>query len=245
MTYRVANPPDSEIVWCIQLYQSNPTQCLAYLRTVYSGSRIVLLMDGDVENLQRYQVLSRQFRTELIVGDHLMTSSTCHRYVDRLLQQALTGPERYFFRIDPDTRVWKRFTWLPTFDCAFGTLETVTQAFADRVPHPPNIQGGCIGLTRGCIEGVLASDNLTHDRCVLQATTGWARTQDCRHILSKESMFDDFLISWSVDAAGFPIIQHPEIASYWRVALQNTDLRFAVTHPHKEMEFFPTVIGQG
>lgn len=236
MSYQIPDPPDATIAWCIQLYQSHPRRCLQYLRENYPCSRVVLLVDGDGENLRRYERLGQEFDAQVVPGEHLMKFDTSHRYVDRLLQQAVAGPEQYFFRIDPDTRIWRRFSWLPAVPCAFGTLETVTEAFKDRIRHPPNIQGGCIGMTRAAVEGVLSSKLLGYERCVTQARAGWVRTRDCEHVAANGMMLDDFVISWAVDAAGFPIVQHPEIASYWRGAVPNAELAYAVTHPHKDME---------
>lgn len=233
MPYRVPDPPDAAIAWCIQLYQSYPGNCLRYLRESYPSSRVVLVVDGDADNLPRYETLAREFRATVVRGEHLMQFATNHLYVARLLEQAVAGPERYFFRIDPDTRIWRRFTWLPDLSCAFGTLETVTELFKDRVRHPPNVQGGCLGLTRDVAEGVLASGVLNHDQCVNEAR--WVRNRDSEYVVSKGVMLDDFVISWAVDAAGFPILPHPEIASYWRNVSPNTDLAYAVTHPHKDM----------
>lgn len=233
---RIVDPPDHDIAWCVQLYQSNPEACLRHLRTHYPGSRIVLLADGDSKSLPRYAKLATEFRANLVLGEHLMALSSSHLYVERMLRQALRGAERFYFRIDPDTRIWRRFSWLPDLACAFGTLETVSEAFKDRIRHPPNIQGGCIGFTREVVEGVLASDVLSHQRCVMDARAGWVRCADCEHIADRGMMLDDFVLSWAVDASGFPVLSHPEIASYWRNALPNGALSFAVTHPHKEME---------
>ena len=233
---RIIEPADHDIAWCIQLYQSNPARCLQHLRTHYPDSRVVLLVDGDHGNLPGYEKLAAEFRAELVSGEHLMAFSSSHLYVERMLRQALRGSERFYFRIDPDTRIWRRFSWLPDLPCAFGTLETVSTAFQDRIRHPPNIQGGCIGFTREVVEGVLESGVLSHQRCVVEAREGWVRCADCEHIADRGMMLDDFVLSWAVDAAGFPIVSHPEIGSYWRKAVPNGALSFAVTHPHKEME---------
>jgi hypothetical protein len=233
---RIIAPEDRDIAWCIQLYQSHPEVCLQHLRTHYPESRVVLLMDGDQENLDRYARLSETYKAELVQGEHLMAFHSSHLYVERMLQQALSGNERFYFRIDPDTKVWRRFRQLPSLSCAFGTLETVTVALKDRIRHPPNIQGGCFGLTRDVVEGVLASGVLSHQRCVAEARLGWVRCADCEHVAARGMMLDDFVLSWAVDAADFPIIQHPEIASYWRHPVVNEALNFAVTHPHKEMD---------
>jgi hypothetical protein len=233
--YRVPDPPDTAIAWCIQLYQSHPGNCLEHLRDSYPSSRVVLIVDGDTDNLTRYETVARKFRATVVRGEHLMQFTTSHQYVARLLQQAVEGPERYFFRIDPDTRIWRRFAWLPDLSCAFGTLETVTEHFRDRVRHPPNIQGGCLGLTRDVAAGILSSGVLSYDRCVSQARQGWVRSRDCEYVVSAGTMLDDFVLSWAVDAAGFPMFPHPEIASYWRNAPPNSELAYAVTHPHKDM----------
>lgn len=236
MSFRIPDPPDTDIAWCIQLYQSYPRRCLQYLRQSYPQSRVILLVDGDTGNAARYQHLGDEFQAQVIAGEHLMGFRTSHLYVTRLLQQALAGPERYFFRIDPDTRVWRRFSWLPGLPCAFGTLETVTVAFNDRIRHPPNVQGGCIGLTREVCHGVLAAGILNYQSCVANARKGWVRNLDCEHVAANGSMLDDYVISWAVDAAGYPVLQHAEIASYWRNAIDNSALAYAVTHPHKDME---------
>ncbi|MCE9582433.1 MAG: hypothetical protein K8T20_08070 [Planctomycetes bacterium] len=236
MPFRKPDPADAEVAWCLQLHKSRPEECLRHLRASWPGSRVVLLVDGDPANLPRYQAIGREFRATVVPGEHLMKLDTCHRYVERLLQQGIAGPERYFFRIDPDTRIWRRFSWLPDLPCAFGTLETLSVAFRDRIRHPPNIQGGCVGFTREALEGTLASGVLTHDRCVTHAASGWARTRDCTHVVSRGMMLDDFLLSWAVDAAGFPIFPHAEIASFWRDPVPNDTGAFAVTHPHKDME---------
>ncbi len=233
---RIVDPADRDIAWCIQLYQSHPEACLQHLRTHYPESRVVLLMDGDKEHLDRYTRLSEAYKTELVQGEHLMAFHSSHLYVERMLRQGLQGDERFYFRIDPDAKLWRRFRWLPAMPCAFGTLETVTEALKDRIRHPPNIQGGCFGLTREVVEGVLASGLLSHQHCVAEARQGWVRCADCEHIASRGMMLDDFVLSWAADAAGFPIIQHPEIASYWRHPVANDALRFAITHPHKEMD---------
>jgi hypothetical protein len=235
MPFRVPDPPDTEIAWCIQLYQSYPRRCLQYLRQSYPRSRVVLLVDGDAGNIERYRQLGSEFQAQLVAGEHLMEFQTSHLYVARLLQQAVAGPETYFFRIDSDTRVWRRFTWLPELSCAFGSLETVTSGLNDRIRHPPNVQGGCIGLTRDVCKHILAAGILNYEACVTDARRGWVRSLDCEYVAANGSMLDDFVISWAVDAAGYPVVQHPEVASYWRNAVDNHEHAYAVTHPHKDM----------
>ncbi|MCE9582432.1 MAG: hypothetical protein K8T20_08065 [Planctomycetes bacterium] len=236
MRLRRPDPPDSEIVWCMNLHKTHPGTSLQHLRESYPDSRLVLIVDGDSENLPRYQAVGREFRAQVLPGEPYFNLASGHRYVERVLRQGLAGPERYLFKIDPDTRIWRRFSWLPDFPCAFGTLETVTMAFGVRVGHPPNVQGGCMGYTREVIEGVLASGLLSSDRCVTNAASGWSRNKDCEHMVARGKVHDDFLSSWAVDAAGFPLCQHPEIASYWREAVPNENLAYVVTHPHKSME---------
>ncbi len=236
MPFRLSNPVDADIAWCIHLHRNQPETCLGHLREHYPGSRIDLIVDGDLENVPRYQAVGARFGARVLPSEPLFKLETGHLFAERVLRQGLDGPEKYFLKIDPDTRIWRRFAWLPGIACSFGTLETMTMAFNDRVRHPPNIQGGCIGFTREVAEGVLASGLLTHERCATQARTGWARNMDCDVVVARGKMHDDFLLSWAVDAAGFPLVQHSEIASYWRNPVQNDDLRYAVTHPHKSME---------
>jgi hypothetical protein len=150
------------------------------------------------------------------------------------LRALLAGEEPYLFKIDPDTRIWRRLTTLPCFSSVFGTLETVTENHRDAIAPPPNVQGGCIGMTRDAAAAMLASGLIDEELCVTHYAHTWARCSDMRACASRGSCCDDFIISWAAHAVGVPIVGAAEIASRWRRTVSNGDLRYAITHPHKQ-----------
>jgi hypothetical protein len=162
-----------------------------------------------------------------------MTLETCHLYVIRLLEVLISGPEVYLFRIDPDARVWRTFSSLPGFSSLFGTLETISEHYRSEILTPPNVQGGCIGMTRDVAEEILGSGVLSHKNCAVDYSRTWARCTDMLCRAAAGDFADDHVLSWAAHQLHIPIIDSPEIRSRWRIQVDNSDLRYAVTHPHK------------
>lgn len=229
--YRAA-VADTDVAWVVQLYHSHDQLAwfAPHLRRHFPRSRVVLISDGDG---QPYADLARQYGFRLVVGDHLMALPTCHRYVTRLLDALLDGPEEYLFRIDPDAQVWRPFRRLPAFTALFGTLETVSEGQRDEITVPANVQGGCLGLTRDAAEEIRASGVLTYRSCAVDYAATWARCADMRSCAAAGTFCDDFVLSWAAHQRDVPIIESAEIRSRHRRRVENPDLRYAVTHPHK------------
>jgi len=164
-----------------------------------------------------------------------MTVATGHLYVLRMLRALLAGPEQYLFRIDPDTLVWRTFTKLPSFTCLFGTMETISEGQSDEIQSPPNIQGGCIGMTRDAASAIVESGLLTQDNCADNCYTTWVRCRDMELTVARGRCSDDFIMSWAAGSLDIPIIDYSEIRSRWRRPISNHNLRYAVTHPHKSI----------
>jgi hypothetical protein len=199
-------PDDDDVAFGIQVFESYDqlSWCLPHLRGHYPSSRVMIIADGDG-----------------------------HRYARRLLGCLLSGPERYLFRLDPDALVWRRFTSLPRFSCMFGTIETLSEAHLDEVRFPPNLQGGCIGLTRDVASEILGSRLLTKRNCSVAPESTWARCRDMQMTVNRGAVSDDFLLTWAAGELGIPIVDSPEIRSRWRRTPSNDNRRYAVTHPHK------------
>jgi hypothetical protein len=223
---------DCDIAWVVHLYRSRAQLqwCLPLLRNCYPTSRVVLINDGDDEG---YKDIAAQHQCDYVPGEHLMALATGHLFLRRLLVELLRGPERYYFKIDPDTRIWRRFSRLPAAPSIFGTLETVSEGRQAPIAGPPNVQGGCIGMTRDVAEAMIESASLTEDTFHFRAFESWARCEDARRTVACGRFCEDFALSWLAHHLGFPILVNPEVLSQWRVPVGNTDLRFAVTHPHK------------
>jgi hypothetical protein len=223
---------DYTITWAIQLYRSRSQLewCLPILRRHYPQSRVTLINDGDGTS---YADIADQYACRYIHGEHLMTLSNCHRYVKRLLEVIVDGPEEYGFRIDPDTKIWRRFTHLPIVSAIFGTLETHSEATRDIIGPPANIQGGCIGMTLDVAHRILESNIVNYRSCVVEPYHTWARCSELRLAVRHQLFSDDFIISWAASVLKIPLLTSPEICSRWRRAATNEDLRYAITHPHK------------
>jgi len=223
---------DGDIAWVLHLYRSRIQLqwCLPLLRESYPTSRVVLITDGDDDP---YEDIAAQYHCDYRAGQHLMKLDTGHLFVRRLLVELLRGPERYLFKIDPDTRIWRRFSGLPEAPSLFGTLETVSEGRQAPIAGPPNVQGGCIGMTRDVAETMLESRALTADMFHFRALDSWARCDDARRAVACGQFLEDFALSWFAHHLGFPIVVNPEVQSRWRVPADNPDLRYAVTHPHK------------
>jgi hypothetical protein len=228
----VASCDDTDIVWAIHLYRERRqiAWCLPLLRAQYPASRVVLINDGDDED---YEDLAQAFACDYVRGEHLCQLSTCHLYVRRMLCALSRGSETYCVKIDPDTRVWRRFSVLPGFSSMFGTLETITELHREEISVPANVQGGCMGMTRDVVEAMLASDLLTEEYCVTRCLETWTRCRDMVLTVRQGRFCDDFVLSWLAHRLAIPIVESPDIRSRWRRTVSNPDLRYAITHPHK------------
>ena len=223
---------DVDIAWAIHVFRSR-TQvewCLRQLRKAYKRSRVVLISDGDDDG---YDDLAERFGCSLIRGEHLYRLETAHVWVARLLQHLLAGPETYLFKIDPDTRVWRKLRSLPAFTSLFGTLETVSEGCNAEIGVPANVQGGCIGMTRDAAAAMLASRLLSKRSCGVEYRRTWARCVDMELVVANRRFSQDFLISWLAHALEIPIVESAEIRSRWRRVVDNPSKRYAITHPHK------------
>jgi hypothetical protein len=223
---------EEDVAWVIQLFDSRAQLewCAPMLRKHYPQSRVVLISDGDGET---YEDIAALYQFQYIRGEHLMRLDTAHLYVERLLTALIEGPERYCFRIDPDTKIWRRLKSLPSFTSIFGTLETVSEGLSDEIAVPANVQGGCIGFTKDAVEQLLSSGFINRHTCVTNWRDTWARCLDMVDTAQNGRLSDDFIISWAAYQTGIPIVESSEIRSRWRRTITNEDVKYAITHPHK------------
>jgi hypothetical protein len=227
------DPPDHEIAWAIQVHHCHDQLrwCLQHLRTHYPGSRVVIINDGDERS---YDDIAAAHACDYVEGSHLFTLDSCDRYVNRLMNALHAGREAYCFKIDPDTKIWRRLRRLPASSAMFGTVETITEGGRDEILGAPNVQGGCIGMTRDVVDEILASGVVNHLACVTTCHETWVRCDDMRRCVASGGFCDDFILSWAAGETGVPIVNMDEIRSRWRLPVSNRHERFAVTHPHKD-----------
>ena len=225
-------PPDEDVAFAIQVFRSRDQLrwCLEGLRRHYPTARVVVISDGDDED---YSDIVSTYGLDFVEGEHLMRLGSAHLYVTRLLRALLAGPEPYLFKIDPDTKVWRRLDTCPEFTSVFGTLETMSEGMGREIRVPANVQGGCIGLTRDAAQAILDAGTLTESNCVRDHRKTWARCDDMIRSASRGRFSDDFVISWAAHQSGIPLVESSEIRSRWRRTPANDDGQYAVTHPHK------------
>lgn len=227
---KIQEVEDREVVWAMHVHRDREqlSWCLDRVRSSYPTARVVVINDGDEED---FSDIAQHHGCSYRPGLHLHELATSHLYVRRILEALADGTETYCFKIDPDTFVRRRFSSLPAHSSAFGTLETITEARLAEIVGAPNIQGGCIGLTRDAVVGILESECLSYTECVVRWRDTWARCDDMVMKATGGQFCDDFIISWAANAIGIPIMSWPEIQSRWRRVIANE--WSAVSHPHK------------
>jgi hypothetical protein len=88
-------------------------------------------------------------------------------------------------------------------------------------------------MTRDVVDAIVASDLLTEEYCATRCLDTWARCLDMAKTVAHDRFCDDFVLSWLAHRLGVPIVESADIRCRWRRPVDNPDLRFAVTHPHK------------
>jgi len=151
--------------------------------------------------------------------------------VQRMLDVFLERPVGWLLRIDTDTRVHRRFRFLPQGTCVFGTLEHRTATHREPL-DPPVVHGGCLGFTRAAAARLQASRVFLDPRLSDWRGT-WATTTDARERATNGRVSFDHLVRWGCRELGLELREFAEVRSLWRTPVLNPGLRYAATHPHK------------
>lgn len=222
---------DDELTFCLQVFRDHALAraCLASVRGAYPGARVVLVSDGDDD--PRWPRLAARHGAEYVRGERLYAVACGGCIVARLLELHLERPSAWLFRIDTDTRVHRRFRYLPRGCCVFGTLEHHT--YAHREPLvPPVVQGGCMGFTLEAVERLHAS-RVFDSPALRDPAASWADTRDARERARGGRVSFDHLVRHGCRQTGVELREFDEVRSRWRGRVPNPGLRHAVTHPHK------------
>ena len=70
-----------------------------------------MISDGD--NDPRYERLSKRFNTDFISGERLYPVENGGRMLQRMLDTFLEQPSSYLMKLDTDTRIHRRFRFMP------------------------------------------------------------------------------------------------------------------------------------
>lgn len=129
---------DRDLTWHLQVHRDydDAFLCLESVRRVYPTSRVVMVSDGDDD--ARWPELATQFDIEYSKGAHLFATVSGGKMLTRLLNNTLSKPCSHILCVDTDTRIHRRFRFLPTGNVVFGTLENQTEVLYTRL-FPPNV----------------------------------------------------------------------------------------------------------
>lgn len=215
---------DSDLTFYLQVYRDleRARWCLGHLRQHYPDSRVIVCSDGDLD--PRFARLVDEFHVEYHVGQRMYPLRFGGRMLERML--LLWGMETDFlFSIDPDSKIERRFHWVPD--------EHIT-IFGDCEPT----QGGCMGFTRAAGKQIVDS-GLLRDPILTRPAESWAVLPDGRvledmleAVVNDGMVRTDWIIAWCCRRLGIPQLIFPEVYSRWREAVPD-GLDVAVTHPHK------------
>ena len=203
--------------------------CLTDLRSHYPLARLAVRVDGDDD--PRYSSFRESFGAEVHNGPRIFTVEHGGLLVATMLEMFLATQCRYLFKIDPDTQVHRPFHQLPAEDCIFGTVQGGEEY--------RSIQGGCLGITRNAAavlanSGLLASPELCHPQAKAHESRYWEILSERAKRVGLSSF--DWAIGWAANELSLPLIAHGEVHSLWQTVVDNSDLRYAITHPRAHSE---------
>ena len=203
------------------------TICLQTLRQFYPSSRVIVISDGDDD--QRWNSLSQRFGAEVYKEDWLYGVSSGGKMIHRMLEKYFLNPTPYLIKIDTDTRLSRRFDYLPIGRVAFGT----------RQAEGASLQGGIVGFTRSAAER-LYRQNVCLDPILAEPRESWLLTRNpwVRRSLSYRAYQQnligfEWVLAWCLKRCFIPMINFSECHSQWKETPVNLNRKFAMTHPHK------------
>lgn len=198
---------------------------LKELRDHFPGAHVVVRSDGDPD--PRYHQLSRRYKVDYRAEDRLFSARHGGAVVQRMLEIFLQQPTTYLFKIDPDTEIHRRFSYLPAESAMFGTVQGASDYLS--------IQGGCIGFTREAAERISDSGLLLDPilrNCREDSPPHLARLS--RRMRERGLASFDWSLGWAADQIGVRLVDFPEVYSTYGevVSLPGGEKdMYAVTHP--------------
>lgn len=206
---------------------------MANLRKHFPKARVIVVSDGN--DSPAWPKLARRFGATYHRGESLYRTSAGGQIVQRMLDRYMEAPTDYLFKIDTDTKTHRRFDFLPTGKCVFGTLEWQTFARKESLHDQPSVQGGFVGFTRQAAELIHKSHVLLSSDLIHNYAGTYADVAEIRERADKGMVSTDFLTRYACRKLAIECVAFPEVRSQYRGWVQ-TDRpdEFAFTHPHKE-----------
>ena len=211
-------PGAGAVTFYVETWKNTPLLLLTlgHLRAAYPSERVVVFSDGDTEARGGPFL---DLGAEFLQGERLWPAGGSGLLWTRRLGHFFRSPSSWLVKIDADTAVYRSVRDWPVGPCLFGTI--------NHHPDGPKdfVQGGWIGMDRSSARKILSSGLLDSDL---------VRDMDHDSRPGVRISSDDRAISAVARGLGIPLLDHPEIACFWRRRTPNPDLRYAVVHPAKD-----------
>lgn len=202
--------------------------CLRHLRRVYPAALVFLLPDTvDSQILEKWAEFADEQTQVFPTGGSVYSLNNGGLVVSSHLAAFMQTEANWWFKIDPDTFIRRRITKAVPNRCFFGTIQTGSPRLS--------LQGGCIGGDREAVEQLFNS-GILQSKELLRPQDSWAGTNPILLKRARAGMVSfDFVHAWACEQVGIPIVDHPEIKSYWLGPPRQAN-SYAVTHPHKNLD---------
>lgn len=226
---------DADLTFFMQVHDDyrEAGWAIANLRRNFPKASLIIVSDNNASSA--WPKIARKYGAIYHQGEALYGTAYGGQIVQRMLDFYMQAPTDYLFKIDTDTQTHRRFDFLPTGRCIFGTLEWQTFARHESLHDLPSVQGGFVGYTRQAAELIHKSRVLLSKDLVEDYAGTYADVPEIRDRAEKGMVSTDFLARYACRKLAIDCVSFPEVRSQYRgwVETQRKD-EFAFTHPHKE-----------
>lgn len=228
------NADDAPLLWFVQTFRDLPKLriTLARLRTVYPRSDVLVISDGDAN--PEIEKTCARFGARYALREHLFGVESGGESVHQMLEAFLATDADMVIKIDPDTNIRRRFSFVPpaTEAAIYGTVQT-SGSGRDRLV---SIQGGCVIIPRHAAALLVDSRLLKSDR-LKPPQIAWAVNKLSLDRAALGLTSQDWTLGWACRELGLACKSHPEVyASHRRRLVDATrKWRMAVSHPRFEL----------
>lgn len=195
--------------------------CLHHLRVHYPTAPAIIISDGD--GYEEYPEICSRYGASFVKGERLKRALHGGRWWQRVLEAGYSTGTDYLLKIDPDTKVQRKWEQWPSYDIS-GTV-------AGRGTNAEHIQGGVQLFSRNAVQKILDSKFFSDERLKDPATYAW-NTDLLNHARRTNYLCSDAMLRAAKIALGLRWGTWSEALSMWK-SLPNDHQRFAITHPHK------------
>ncbi len=224
---RVPDHADGDLTFFTHVHQDavRLEWMLGHLRRHYPAVRVIVCSDGDGD--PKLPRIAERTRAEFHLGERLYGIEAGGRIMHRLLELFFEQPTPFLFKVDPDTGFHRRLAWLPRHSGVFGTLQAN--------PLLCSIQGGCCGFSREAAEKMFRSEAFLCPSLQNPETT-WASHEPLLNYMQRVGRVStDWLTGYVATVLNIPQFGFSEVHSTWAGHVPNPALRYAITHPCKQM----------